>query len=412
MALTEQVLMPGTDYQEIADQTRTLDGTSETLKSGEVAAKLQAATTTVTAQTAQINALIEQANSLPEAGSGGGGGDEWELIKYIEVPEGTEETNALTIDKDENGDPFSLKKARLFTRFAKYEGESTIPTYSFTMVNGISGGAQSPYVYTSGLPIPSKTGAADGCFEVDLSLDEFQIEKVARYPGAGARGAITPYFGERRLNNAEYITSIGGTSMLIYPGCQFWLFGVRDTPASDRSLGITSATVGQIAKISAVDAAGRPTAWEAVDLPSGESPKEWTKIIDLDFSEEDATDIISITDLPNVTEFYFLGSSLENSETTISGFSLTINSKLIVESGQLLRIGKSGSALTQRASAKFNGLFWDVLCSSQTTYETIRTIGTAYTQLTCARDVGSAETLKLQIPTHLPMSGTLEVWAR
>lgn len=38
---------------------------------------------------------------------------------------------------------------------------------------------------------------------------------------------------------------------------------------TDLSLGVTGATVGQIAKISAVDDSGKPTAWEAVDMPSG-----------------------------------------------------------------------------------------------------------------------------------------------
>lgn len=38
---------------------------------------------------------------------------------------------------------------------------------------------------------------------------------------------------------------------------------------ADLSLGITGAAAGQIAKISAVDGDGRPTAWEAVDMPSG-----------------------------------------------------------------------------------------------------------------------------------------------
>ena len=36
----------------------------------------------------------------------------------------------------------------------------------------------------------------------------------------------------------------------------------------DNTLGITSATVGQIAKITAVDDSGKPTAWEAVDVES------------------------------------------------------------------------------------------------------------------------------------------------
>lgn len=38
---------------------------------------------------------------------------------------------------------------------------------------------------------------------------------------------------------------------------------------TDLSLGVTGATVGQIAKITAVDADGKPTAWSPVDMPSG-----------------------------------------------------------------------------------------------------------------------------------------------
>ena len=37
---------------------------------------------------------------------------------------------------------------------------------------------------------------------------------------------------------------------------------------------ITGATVGQIAKIAAVDASGKPTKWEPVDMPSGGSSEE------------------------------------------------------------------------------------------------------------------------------------------
>ena len=40
-------------------------------------------------------------------------------------------------------------------------------------------------------------------------------------------------------------------------------------PAGGVDMGITGATVGQIAKITAVDASGVPTAWSPVDMPSG-----------------------------------------------------------------------------------------------------------------------------------------------
>lgn len=45
--------------------------------------------------------------------------------------------------------------------------------------------------------------------------------------------------------------------------------------AADLSLGMTNAAVGQIAKITAVDADGKPTAWSPVDMPSGGA---WTLI--------------------------------------------------------------------------------------------------------------------------------------
>lgn len=44
---------------------------------------------------------------------------------------------------------------------------------------------------------------------------------------------------------------------------------------ADISLSVTGATVGQIAKITAVDGSGKPTSWEAVDIPSGSGGERW-----------------------------------------------------------------------------------------------------------------------------------------
>lgn len=62
--------------------------------------------------------------------------------------------------------------------------------------------------------------------------------------------------------------------------------------SGDISLGLTSAEVGQIAKITAVDSAGKPTAWEAVDFGCGKS-----KLIAHVTLEEDAAEIKINTDL-------------------------------------------------------------------------------------------------------------------
>ena len=47
---------------------------------------------------------------------------------------------------------------------------------------------------------------------------------------------------------------------------------------ADISLSVTGATVGQIAKITAVDDMGKPTAWEAVDMPRGGG--HWETVLD------------------------------------------------------------------------------------------------------------------------------------
>lgn len=46
-------------------------------------------------------------------------------------------------------------------------------------------------------------------------------------------------------------------------------WSAEDMPTGGTDMGITGATVGQIAKITAVDESGTPTAWAPVDFPSG-----------------------------------------------------------------------------------------------------------------------------------------------
>ena len=59
-------------------------------------------------------------------------------------------------------------------------------------------------------------------------------------------------------------------------------------------LNITGATVGQIAKITAVDESGKPTSWEAVDMPSGD---KWEKLYDGTIQIEQETMLVEV-DIP------------------------------------------------------------------------------------------------------------------
>lgn len=70
-----------------------------------------------------------------------------------------------------------------------------------------------------------------------------------------------------------------------------WYIGSTDTgkPSrgeNDTSLGLTSATVGQLIKIKAVDDSGKPTAWEAVDMPTGGGGETWELINEVTLSED------------------------------------------------------------------------------------------------------------------------------
>ena len=58
-----------------------------------------------------------------------------------------------------------------------------------------------------------------------------------------------------------------------------------DTGATDLSLGISGAQIGQIAKITAVDTDGKPTAWEPVDMASG-GEREWVEIGEVTTTED------------------------------------------------------------------------------------------------------------------------------
>ena len=164
------------------------------------------------------------------------GEEKWELIKTIDIADGAAETTSLTIDTDNNGNAFSLKKCRLFARFPAYTGETTIPNFSFSMINKITTGNHSPLCYTSGFPKLRTDGYTGTVWEVDVSGLQ-QYEKVMRssaiWPADVYGYAISQtaeYWGDKRIQS---ITSIGGTQMIIFPGCHFELYGVKNTKPTE-----------------------------------------------------------------------------------------------------------------------------------------------------------------------------------
>ena len=169
-----------------------------------------------------------------------GGGETWEKIAEIVIPEGADESTALTISKDFDGNPFSLVKARLCAKFPKYTGATTIPNFSFAMLNGKTTGRVTPLAYTSAWPKLSALNITGMVYEIDVSGAQ-QIERVIKSGSAAWSNDLSRdyvLYGSGTANDiditlfadtlwAKPITSIGGNSMLIYPGCRFVLYGVR-----------------------------------------------------------------------------------------------------------------------------------------------------------------------------------------
>ncbi len=189
-------------------------------------------TSATVGQTIKVKAV--DTDGKPTAWEAAESGEKWEKIAEIIIPDDAEESNALTIDKDINGQPFSLLKARLCGKFPKYTGGSTIPNVMFAMLNGKTTGNPSPAVYTSLWPKVETARLVGVVYEVDVSGVQV-IESVLRSAGGGW-GENMGMYGSSASTYVKYftdslwakpITSIGGTGMLIYPGCKFVLYGVR-----------------------------------------------------------------------------------------------------------------------------------------------------------------------------------------
>lgn len=114
------------------------------------------------------------------------------------------------------------------------------------------------------------------------------------------RGEYSAQTAYNRLDAVSYEGSsyvfVSATSTIgSIPGIdeEWQLLAQKGDSGESLSLGMTSAAVGQIAKISAVDANGVPTAWEPVDMPSGGGSGEFRVIRQLILSEQ--TDRVDIT---------------------------------------------------------------------------------------------------------------------
>ena len=103
-------------------------------------------------------------------------------------------------------------------------------------------------------------------------------------PGAKGDPGATPNLQigtvETLPAGSDATASVSGTAEnpLLNLGIPKGADGSGGSGGTDLSLGMTSAAVGQLAKVTAVDADGKPTAWEPVDMPSGGASETWELI--------------------------------------------------------------------------------------------------------------------------------------
>ena len=138
--------------------------------------------------------------------------------------------------RDLNGSPFPPESERLCSKFPKYTGGSIIHI-TFAMLNGINSAipALGSFSYTSFFGLRSEPGPSGGELSMRWMFRVQVIESALRSTGAGW-GENMGMYGSSTSTYVKYftdslwakpITSIGGTGMLIYPGCKFVLYGVR-----------------------------------------------------------------------------------------------------------------------------------------------------------------------------------------
>lgn len=121
---------------------------------------------------------------------------------------------------------------------------------------------------------------ADGY--IQYSTDDVTWENliaVASLEGKPGKDGHTPKIAATKTGKTTSITADGVEIAQIKDG---------EDAAAAPSLGITGATVGQIAKIAAVDSGGKPTAWGAADMAGGET---WELIASGEMQETAALNI-------------------------------------------------------------------------------------------------------------------------
>ena len=228
--------------------------------------------------------------TIPEGGSGGstGGGlrKMSAVANYIGIPVAELPQDGTVWMCISKGDGAEL-----------YSGTVTIEGGSLTANNLIA--------VSSGSVIQLNQATTIGAGFVIYGMSATDYVGVWQQVGAGSaainwRGEYSAQTAYNRLDavsyeGSSYVFASDTPATGAIPGVdgEWQLMAQKGDSGTDLSLGVTGATVGQIAKITAVDASGKPTAWAPVDMPSGGGGREWVEIGHVT-TEEDSTNSTTI----------------------------------------------------------------------------------------------------------------------
>lgn len=228
--------------------------------------------------------------TIPEGGSGGSSGGGLRkmsaVASYIGIPVAELPQDGTVWMCISKGDGAEL-----------YSGTVTIEGGSLTANNLIA--------VSSGSVIQLNQATTIGAGFVIYGMSATKYVGVWQEVGAG--GASINWRGEwaevtlySKLDavsyeGSSYIFASDTPAIGAIPGVdgEWQMMAQKGASGTDLSLGVIGATVGQIAKITAVDASGKPTAWEPVDMPSGGGGREWVEIGHVT-TEEDSTNSTTI----------------------------------------------------------------------------------------------------------------------
>ena len=195
---------------------------------------------------------------------------------------------------------------------------------------------------------PQGPAGADGATGASGADGKSAYQYAVEGGYTGTEEEFTAKLAQEKFANPNALTFTGAVTGS-YDGSEALTVEIPSGGGGGVDMGITGATVGQIAKIAAVDESGVPTAWSPVDMPSGGGDETPIDTISEGTLSEDVANIVidgfSKRAIALVTVPY---GSTANSGT------IKISLKFGLDSGDVLTLTPNYNFVTNTAAVSWN----------------------------------------------------------